>query len=133
MVATSPYEGKKSGTKESIRSQYRWKAKTHNQKPKNIKRSNARKDQKRVRHRAPKQQKKWTYEPVKPQMTKGVNTRAPKKEMQNGFTRRSAKTHPRPYLKKQNEKRIAKHNKLLRSQSQKPRFQKKPRVTNRAL
>jgi hypothetical protein len=132
-VSASPDADKKSGKKERLRSEYRWQAKTDTQKLKNIKRSKPQKDQKRIRHRAPKSQKEWAPEPVKPQVSRRIMTRAPKKEAQDGFIRGSANTRRHPFIKKQNEGKISKQDRRLRRQSQQPGFQTKARATNRGL
>lgn len=132
-VPVSPYAGKKSGRKQRLRSETRWQAKAHTQKLKNIKRPESRKDQKRIRHRALKSQKVQAPEPVKPQGSRRIITRAPKKKAQDGFMRGSARTRQRPFINKQNERKISKKARRLRRQSQQPRFQSKARATDKGL
>jgi hypothetical protein len=130
-VSDSPHVGNKSGKQERRRPKYQWLARTHTQKLKDIKRPESRINQKRIRNRALKSQKKRTPGPVKPQMSKRTMTRALKKEARGGFKPGSTSTRRRPAIKQQSEGKIVKQDRRLRHQSQQPRYQTKARTTNR--
>ncbi len=96
------------------------------------------KDQRQDRDEVKKARKKRPVKPVKPLLVRRENHRAPKKEVQKGFMRRSAPhdrqvrhVRQRPPVNEITERRIAKQNRPRQRQAEKPKMQARGRGTEK--